>query len=130
MLFARSHFQNQSTKFVSKPKYISHRNLISNKFSKNKFNMPPKERITKVQFCDSSLTADPPSTTLPPHQRHHPTSVLHSLPAHKCLLLIYGKKLNPYIHSFWRDLHVRSVCVSIDEKKAIPIFLREASIDD
>ena len=26
------------------------------------------------------------------------------------------KALNPYIHSFWRDLHVRSGCVCIDEK--------------
>ena len=40
------------------------------------------------------------------------------------------KALNPYIHSFWRDLHVRSGCVCIDEKVAIPNVLREALIDD
>ena len=40
------------------------------------------------------------------------------------------KALNPYIHSFWRDLHVRSACVCIDEKVAIPNVLREAMTDD
>ena len=40
------------------------------------------------------------------------------------------KALNPYIHSYWRDLHVRSGCVCIDEKVAIPNVLREALIDD
>ena len=40
------------------------------------------------------------------------------------------KALNPYIHSFWRDLHVRSGCVCLDEKVAIPKVLREALIDD
>ena len=40
------------------------------------------------------------------------------------------KALNPYLHSFWRDLHVRSGCVCIDEKVAIPNVLREAMTDD
>ena len=40
------------------------------------------------------------------------------------------KALKPYIHSFWRDLHVRSGCVCIDEKVAIPNVLREAMTDD
>ena len=40
------------------------------------------------------------------------------------------KALNPYIHSYWRDLHVRSGCVCVDEKVAIPNVLREALIDD
>ena len=40
------------------------------------------------------------------------------------------KALNPYIHSYWRDLHVRSGCVCIDEKVAIPNVLREAMTDD
>ena len=40
------------------------------------------------------------------------------------------KALNPYIHSYWRDLQVRSGCVCIDEKVAIPNVLREALIDD
>ena len=39
------------------------------------------------------------------------------------------KALNPYIHSYWRDLHVRSGCVCIDEKVAIPNVLREAMTD-
>ena len=38
--------------------------------------------------------------------------------------------LNPYIHSYWRDLHVRSGCVCIDEKVALPNVLREALIND
>ena len=40
------------------------------------------------------------------------------------------KALNPYIHSYWRDLHVRSGCICIDEKVAIPNVLREALTDD
>ena len=40
------------------------------------------------------------------------------------------KALNTYIHSYWRDLHVRFGCVCIDEKVAIPNVLREAMIDD
>ena len=40
------------------------------------------------------------------------------------------KALNPYIFSYWRDLHVRSGCVCIDEKVAIPNVLREAIIED
>ena len=40
------------------------------------------------------------------------------------------KTLNPYIRSYWRDLHVRSGCVCIDEKVAISDVLREALIDD
>ena len=40
------------------------------------------------------------------------------------------KALNPYIHSYWRELHVRSGCLCIDEKVAIPNVLREALIDD
>ena len=40
------------------------------------------------------------------------------------------KALNAYIHSYWRDLHVRSGCVSVDEKIATPNILREALIDD
>ena len=40
------------------------------------------------------------------------------------------KALNPYILSHWRDLHVRSGCVCIDEKVAIPNVLREALTGD
>ena len=40
------------------------------------------------------------------------------------------KALNPYIHSHWRDLHVRSRCVCIDAKIAIPNVLREALTED
>ena len=40
------------------------------------------------------------------------------------------KALNPYIHSYWRDLHVRCGCVCIDETIAIPNVLREALIED
>ena len=40
------------------------------------------------------------------------------------------KALNPYIHSHWRDLHVRSECMCIDEKVAIPNVLREALAED
>ena len=40
------------------------------------------------------------------------------------------KTLNPYIHSYSRDLHVLSGCVCVDEKVAIPNVFREALIDD
>ena len=40
------------------------------------------------------------------------------------------KELNPFIHSYWKNLHVRSGCVCIDKKVAIPNVLREALIDD
>ena len=40
------------------------------------------------------------------------------------------KALNPYIHSYWRDLHVRFGCVCVGEKVAIPNVLREAMIED
>ena len=41
-----------------------------------------------------------------------------------------SKALNAYIHSYWKDLHVRSGCVCIDEKVAIPNVLREALFED
>ena len=40
------------------------------------------------------------------------------------------KKIDPYIHSQWRDLHVPSGCVCIDENIAIPNILREALKDN
>ena len=40
------------------------------------------------------------------------------------------KAINPYIHLYWWDLHVRSGCVCIGEKVAIPNVLREALTDD
>ena len=50
-----------------------------------------------------------------------------------CIITNNGSRLkaiNPIIHSYWRDLHVRSECVCIDERVAIPYVLREALIDD
>ena len=40
------------------------------------------------------------------------------------------KALNPYLHSYWRDLHVSSGCVCMDEKVAIPSTLKDAVIED
>ena len=40
------------------------------------------------------------------------------------------KALNPYLHSYWRDLHVSSGCVCKDEKVAIPNALKEALVED
>ena len=40
------------------------------------------------------------------------------------------QEVNPYIHSFWRDLHVLSGCLCVDEKVPFPNVLREALIDD
>ena len=50
-----------------------------------------------------------------------------------CLLTNRGTRLielYPYVHSYWRDLHVRSGCVFIGEKVALPNLLREALIED
>ena len=40
------------------------------------------------------------------------------------------KALNPYLRSYWRDLHVNSGCVCMDEKVAIPNALKDALIED
>ena len=40
------------------------------------------------------------------------------------------KALNPYLHSYLRDLHVSSGCVCMDEKVAIPNALKDALIED
>ena len=40
------------------------------------------------------------------------------------------KALNPYLHSYWRDLHVSSGCVYMDEKVAIPNALKDALVED
>ena len=40
------------------------------------------------------------------------------------------KKLNPYRHSYWRDLNVLSCCACIDYKITFPIVHREALIDN
>ena len=40
------------------------------------------------------------------------------------------KALNPYLHSYWRDLHVTGGCVCMDEKVAIPNALNDALIED
>ena len=40
------------------------------------------------------------------------------------------KTLNPYLHSYWRDLHVSSGCVCMDEKVAIPNALKDALLED
>ena len=40
------------------------------------------------------------------------------------------KALNPYLHSYWRDPHVSSGCVCMDEKVAIPNALKDALIED
>ena len=36
------------------------------------------------------------------------------------------KEVNPYMYSYWRDLHVRSGCVCIDERVAIPHSIQDA----
>ena len=40
------------------------------------------------------------------------------------------KALNPDLNSYWRDLHVNSGCVCMDEKVAIPNALKDALIED
>ena len=40
------------------------------------------------------------------------------------------KALNPFLHSYWRDLHVSNGCVCMDEKVAIPNTLKYSLIED
>ena len=40
------------------------------------------------------------------------------------------KALNPYLHSYWRDLHVTGGCVCLDEKVALLNALKDAFIKD
>ena len=40
------------------------------------------------------------------------------------------KALNPYLHSYWRDLRVSSGCVCMDEKVAIPNALKDALVEE
>ena len=39
------------------------------------------------------------------------------------------KEVNPYMFSYWRDLHVRSGCVCIDERVAIPHSIQDADLE-
>ena len=39
------------------------------------------------------------------------------------------KKVSPYIHSFWKDFHVRSGCLCVDERVAIPNSIKEAVVE-
>ena len=40
------------------------------------------------------------------------------------------KQLNPYLHSYWQDLHVSDGCICMEEKVAIPNALEDALIED
>ena len=39
------------------------------------------------------------------------------------------KEVNPYLHSYWKDLHVRSGCVCVDERVAIPYSNQDAVLE-
>ena len=39
------------------------------------------------------------------------------------------KEVNPYFCSYWRDLHVRSGCVCVDERVAIPHSIQDAVLE-
>ena len=39
------------------------------------------------------------------------------------------KQISPYIHSFWKDLHVRNGCVCIDDRIALPHAIKDAYVD-
>ena len=39
------------------------------------------------------------------------------------------EEVNPYLYSYWRDLHVRSVCVCVDERVAILHSIQEAVLE-
>ena len=35
------------------------------------------------------------------------------------------RQISPYIHSFWKDLHVKNSCVCVDDRIAIPNSIKE-----
>ena len=39
------------------------------------------------------------------------------------------KEVNPYLHSYWRDLHVKSGCVCVEERVAIPHSIQDAVLE-
>ena len=39
------------------------------------------------------------------------------------------KQISPYIHSFWKDLHVKNGCVCIDDRIAIPKSIKDAYVE-
>ena len=39
------------------------------------------------------------------------------------------KQISPYIHSFWKDLHVKNGCICIDDRIALPHAIKDAYID-
>ena len=39
------------------------------------------------------------------------------------------KEVNPYLLSYWRDLHVRFGCVCVDERVAIPHSIQDAVLE-
>ena len=39
------------------------------------------------------------------------------------------KQISPYIHSFWKELHVKNGCVCIDDRIALPHAIKDAYVD-
>ena len=39
------------------------------------------------------------------------------------------KEVSPYVHSFWKDLHVKSGCLCVDERVAIPNSNKDAVLE-
>ena len=39
------------------------------------------------------------------------------------------KEVSTYIHSFWKDLHVKSGCLCVDQRVAIPNSIKEAVLE-
>ena len=39
------------------------------------------------------------------------------------------RQISPYIHSFWKDLHVKNGCVWIDDRIAIPNSIKDAYVE-
>ena len=39
------------------------------------------------------------------------------------------KEVSPYVHSFWKELHVKSGCLCVDKRVAIPNSIKEAVLE-
>ena len=40
-----------------------------------------------------------------------------------------SKEVSPYVHSFWKDLHVKSGCLCVDQRVVIPNSIVEAVLE-
>ena len=89
-----------------------------------------------TELSNDNRAASSPTITTPKSPNHSSNSSTPLTPSphvptfEYIVSKIFNKSLIAYIYSYWKALHVRSGCVCINEKVAIPNVLREAMVDD